>query len=128
MKKVLVIDDHTTAKGIIEKWSEGRMAVSHLWRIPDDLSILKDYDALVVDGQGIGNKAFHNGMELLMSYEKPEGQSVVYYSGNGAYGEEKKELEKRGVAAVTKGSNPEKLILAIEFAMEKKNEKEETCI
>lgn len=120
MKKVLVIDDDRIVKAIIEKWSEGRMEVEHLWRIPDDLSALKDYDALVVDGQGIGNKSFRNGMDFLMSYDKPKGQSVVYHSGNGAYGHDKEELDKRGVAVVTKGSNPEKLILAIESAMEKK--------
>ena len=119
-RKVLVIDDcWGIVKTTIEKWSTGDVDVECVARIPDDLSCLSEYDALIVDGDGIGNGKFENGLEFLMSYDKPDGQAVVYHSGHGAYGDDKKNLEKRGVAVVTKGSNPEKLILAMRFAMEK---------
>ena len=73
----------------------------------------------MIDGLGIGNIRFAQGFDLCMEYDKPEGQSVVYYSGMGAYGHDRDALAKRGVAVVTKGSNPEKLTLAIRFAMMK---------
>lgn len=119
MKTVLVIDDDHAMKSFVEKFVHD-VDVEQVYRIPDDISTLMGYDALVVDGSGIGNGNYRKGIDLLMDYDKPEGQSVVYYSGNGAYGKEREELEKRGVAVVTKGSNPEKLALAIKFSMEKK--------
>lgn len=119
-RKVLVIDDNWgIVKTCIEKWSAEAVDVECVARIPKDLSRLPEYDALVVDGSGIGNGEFKNGFEFLMSYDKPDGQAVVYHSGHGAYGDDKKNLERRGVAVVTKGSNPEKLSLAIRFAMYK---------
>ena len=93
----------------------GSFRIDQLYRIPDDLSVLIGYDAVVVDGLGIGNNMFKEGLDLLMEYDKPEGQSVVYHSGLGAYGCDLDALSERGVAVVTKGSNPEKLTLAIRF-------------
>ena len=116
---ILVIDDDRAMKPFIEKWMTGDFMVEQLYRIPDDLSVLKGYDAVVVDGLGLGNGRFKEGFDLLMAYEKPEGQAVVYYSGLGAYGRDRDALSERGVAVVTKGSNPEKLTLAIRFAMTK---------
>lgn len=117
-KRVLIIDDDRVMKSYVEKFVEG-FVVNQLYRIPDDLSVLLAYDAVVVDGLGIGNDRFEDGLDLCMHYDKPEGQSVVYHSGLGAYGRERDELSKRGVAVVTKGSDPEKLTLAIRFAMMK---------
>jgi hypothetical protein len=118
-RRILVIDDDRVMKSFIEKWMTGDFMVEQLYRIPDDLSVLKGYDAVVVDGLGIGNCKYREGVNLLLDYDKPEGQSVVYHSGLGAYGREREALERRGVAIVTKGSNPEKLTLAIRFAMMK---------
>ena len=114
-KRVLVIDDDRGMKSYVEKFVEG-VVVHQLYRIPDDLSVLLSYDAVVVDGLGIGNGRFDEGFDLCMAYDKPEGQSVVYYSGLGAYGRDRDALSERGVAVVTKGSDPEKLALAIRFA------------
>lgn len=113
-RKVLVIDDDRGMKAYLEKWADD-MDIEQIYRIPADLSILAGYDALVVDGLGIGNGKYRVGVDLLLDYDKPEGQSVVYHSGLGAYGLEREALERRGVAVVTKGSNPEKLTLAIRF-------------
>ena len=114
-RRILVIDDDRAMKPFIEKWMTGDFKVDQLYRIPDDLSVLRGYDAVVVDGLGIGNGKYREGVDLLLDYDKPEGQSVVYHSGLGAYGREREALERRGVAVVTKGSNPEKLTLAIRF-------------
>lgn len=113
-RKVLVIDDDCGMKAYLEKWVDD-MDIEQIYRIPADLSTLSGYDALVVDGLGIGNGKYREGVDLLLDYDKPEGQSVVYHSGLGAYGREREALERRGVAVVTKGSNPEKLTLAIRF-------------
>ncbi len=123
-KKVLVIDDDSCMKSYVEKFVEG-VIVHQLYRIPDDLSVLLAYDAIVVDGLGISNDRFENGLDLCMHYDKPEGQSVVYHSGLGAYGNDARILSERGVAVVTKGSNPEKLSLAILFAMKKTEVKQD---
>lgn len=118
-RRILVIDDDRAMKPFIEKWMTGDFMVEQLYRIPDDLNVLKGYDAVVIDGLGIGNKTFKEGFDLCMAYKKPEGQSVVYYSGLGAYGRDRDALSERGVAVVAKGSDPEKLMLAIRFAMMK---------
>ena len=120
-KRILVIDDDRAMKSFIEKFMTGSFKVDQFYRIPDDLSVLRGYDAVVVDGLGIGNNRFKEGLDLCMAYNKSEGQSVVYYSGLGAYGRDRDALSERGVAVVTKGSNPEKLVLAIKFAMMKKD-------
>lgn len=117
-KKVLVIDDDGCMKSYVEKFVEG-VVVHQLYRIPDDLSVLLVYDAVVVDGLGIGNERFKDGLDMCMHYDKPEGQSVVYHSGLGAYGNDARILSERGVAVVTKGGDPEKLSLAILSAMKK---------
>ena len=127
-KMILVIDDDRSMKSFIEKFMTGSFRVDQLYRIPDDLSVLRGYDAVVVDGLGIGNNMFKEGLDLLMEYDKPEGQSVVYYSGLGAYGRDRDALSERGVAVVTKGSNPEKLTLAIRFAMMKGGNHEEAVM
>lgn len=118
-RRILVIDDDRAMKSFIEKFMTGSFKVDQLYGIPDDLSVLRSYDAVVVDGLGIGNNRFKEGLDLLLAYDKPEGQSVVYYSGLGAYRRDLDALSERGVAVVTKGSNPEKLTLAIKFAMRK---------
>ena len=121
MKKILVIDDDRFTKYFVEMFVPD-VEVEQIYRLPEDESILATYDSLVVDGSGIGNSKYKNGLVFCKQYDKPEGQAVVFYSGNGADGDDAKELERRGIAIVPKGSNPEKLSLAARFAMEVKND------
>lgn len=118
MKSVLVIDDSYMMKSYVERFVDG-FVVKQIYRLPDDESDLRKYDALIVDGLGIGNKKYKDGLEFCKSYYKPDGQSVVYHSGNGVYGDDAAELNRRGVAIVLKGSNPEKLALAVRFQIDK---------
>ena len=120
VKKVLVIDDRYFIKAAVEQYLSGVAEVDHMYCLPDDESCLAKYDALVVDGDGIGNDKFGHGLDFCKAYDKPEGQAVVYHSGLSPSDEDCKLLEKRGVAVVCKGGNPEKLSLAIRFPMEKK--------
>lgn len=117
-RSVLVIDDSSMMKGYVEKFCEG-CEVEQIYRLPDSFWGLGKYDAIIVDGEGIGNAVWKKGIDFLKDYDKPDGQSVVYHSGHGAYGEERDMLEAKGVAVVTKGSNPEKLWLAVRFPMSK---------
>ena len=65
-RRVMVIDDNWgIVKSLIEKWSTESMDVECVARIPDDLSRLSEYDALVVDGSGISNGEFKDGFEFL---------------------------------------------------------------
>lgn len=122
MKKVLLIDDEAFVKVFIERFVPD-VKVEQKFRIPDDRSALPSYDALVVDGLGIGNKEFKNGLEFLKTYNKPDGQSVVYFSGLGVCDPQDKDiLDRRGIAIVEKGWPPEELVAAIKFAMQKKGE------
>lgn len=118
-KRVLVIDDSSMMRVFVERFVPG-VTVEHVFRIPEDVSELKLYDALVVDGQGIGNSRWRHGLDFCKEYEKPEGQAVVFYSGLRAHGEDAAELERRGIANLSKGCNPEKLALAVRFAMERR--------
>ena len=67
-----------------------------------------------------GNKKWKNGLDFCKSYDKPEGQAVVFHSGLSAYGADALELERRGIANLPKGGNPEKLVLCIRFPMPKR--------
>lgn len=120
-KRVLIIDDDRGMKSYVEKFVE-EYKVDQLYRIPDDLSVLLAYDAVVVDGLGIRNGRFEDGLDLCMHYDKPEGQSVVYYSGLGASESDRMALWERGISCVTKGSNPEKLANAIRIPIMSKKE------
>lgn len=118
MKSILIIDDTYTMKSYVEKFVAGYV-VKQIYRLPDDESDLKNYDALVVDGIGIGNGKYRNGLEFCMAYDKPEGQAVVFHSGLVVHRNDAAELSRRGVAIVTKGGNPEKLALAVRFQIDK---------
>ena len=117
--KVLVIDDSIFMEGYVNKFMP-EAQVTYIRRLPEDESILSQFDALVVDGEGIGNKKWKHGLDFCKTYDKPEGQAVVFYSGLSAQGTDALELERRGIANLPKGSNPEKLVLCIRFPMPKR--------
>lgn len=115
---VLVVDDASSTAGYVKKLMPDARVV-HYWRLPEDESVFSQFDALVIDGEGIGNKKWKHGLDFCKAYDKPEGQSVVFHSGLCAYGDDAAELERRGIANITKGGNPEKLVLSIRFPMAK---------
>lgn len=118
MRKVLVIDDHYFMKGFVEKFVSD-VQVDHRYTLPPEEDVMREYDALVIDGEGIGNATYRHGLEFCRQYDKPDGQAVVYCSGLHPGKEDCEILEKRGIAVVDKGGNPEKLALCVKFAMEK---------
>jgi len=118
VRKVLMVDDFPGMRGYIEKHVPD-VEVTYCARLPDDESVLAQYDALVIDGDGIGNKKWKHGLDFCKAYDKPEGQAVVFYSGLSAHGTDALELERRGIANLPKGCNPEKLGLCIRFPMAK---------
>lgn len=119
MRKVLVIDDHYFMKGFVEEFVSD-VQVDHMYTLPPEEDVMRGYDALVIDGEGIGNATYKHGLEFCRVYDKPEGQAVVYCSGLRPDEEDCAILEKKGIAIVDKGGNPEKLALAIKFPMERK--------
>lgn len=123
MKKVLIIDDYIPMRSYIEKFIPDA-SIDQVYKIPDDLSILASYDALIVDGLGINNKTFGNGLEFLMAYDKPKDQAVVYHSACGVYGAKAQKLYDRGISAVEKGEAKygEKIALAIKGSLQKLGE------
>ena len=119
VRKVLMVDDFPGMQGYIEKHVPD-VEVTYIRQLPEDESVFAQYDALVIDGDGIGNKTYPDGLAFCKSYDKPEGQAVVFHSGLSARGTDALELERRGIANLPKGSNPEKLELCIRFPMPKR--------
>ncbi len=117
--KVLVIDDAAFMEGYVKKFMPDAR-VTYLRQLPEDESVLSQFDALVVDCDGIGNKKWKHGLDFCKSYDKPEGQAVVFHSGLRAHGTDALELERRGIANLPKGSNPEKLVFCIRLPMPKR--------
>ena len=115
--KVLMVDDFPGMRGYIEKHMPD-VEVTYCARLPDDESVFAQYDALVIDGDGVGNRTYPDGLAFCKSYDKPEGQAVVFHSGLSASGMDARELEWRGIANLPKGY-PEKLARCIRFPMPK---------
>lgn len=107
--KILVIDDFAfIATGIRQCLNEDE--VDHLYRIPDDLSKLDEYDVLVVDNQGIGNKQFSSGSNFLEHYNPVKQQLVIYHSGLAPEHEFSLTLQRKGFTYFVKGSRPDEFI------------------
>lgn len=111
--KVLVIDDTYFIFAAISKTLDF-CEVEHEYRIPEDESELPDFDVLIVDGDGIGNSKYKNGIEFCKAYKKQGNNKVViYYSGLAPYGENEKALVGKGVKILTKGGNPDRIVEAV---------------
>ena len=112
MGRVCVIDDARFMKSFCEKFLED-FEITHLYRIPEDESELAEFDVLIVDGQGIGNSKYKEGKDFLLSYKlHGSNRGCVYYSGL-CDKSDREELAQHGIAAVTKGSNPQELVDAV---------------
>ena len=116
VRKVLFVDDFPGMQGYLEKHVPD-VEVTYIRRLPEDESVLAQFDALVIDGDGVGNRKYPDGLAFCKAYNKPEGQAVVFHSGFSARGADALELECRGIANLPKGCNPEKLALCICFPM-----------
>ena len=112
MGKVCVIDDDRFMKSYCEKFLED-FEITQIYRLPEDESILAEFDVLVVDGQGIGNNKYKEGKDFLLSYKlHGSNRGCVYYSGL-CDKFDREELAQHGIAAVTKGSDPQNLVDAV---------------
>lgn len=79
-----VIDDDGFVHCMIQKYFPN-YDIRCMYRLPSDeaeLGILKTYDVLIVDCQGIGNNLYHDGQQFLAKfYDRPMYQKVIYFSG-----------------------------------------------
>lgn len=115
-RKILVIDDRSFIGQSIRKLFPND-DVDHEYRIPEDLSVLDNYDILFVDNQGINNSKYKSGSDLLKEYiPKRENQIVIYHSGLEPYGEFKELLGKKRFYSFTKGGSHDKLIELVDSA------------
>lgn len=88
-KRIGVIDDDGMTLDFLRKNLEGRGYEVLVWRrIPRDLAELDGCRVLIVDGDGIGNGVYRNGVEFLEAYEKlrqdeknANNVRLVHYSG-----------------------------------------------
>ena len=111
--RLAVIDDC----GFIVRGIERDFAETHdvdvFYRIPDDLHELDKYDVLIVDGDGIGNTKFMNGVDFIREYETfHKDKKIIHYTGLCTQ-QNRTELESRGVKVVSKGGWPSELIEAV---------------
>lgn len=112
--KVLVIDDTYFVFSAISRTLDF-CNVEHVYGIPEDESELADFDVLIVDGKGIGNSKYKDGIEFCKTYEKQGNNKVViYHSGLAPYVEDEFALTNKGVKIVVKGSHPDRLVAAVQ--------------
>lgn len=116
--KVCVIDDDYAMGRFAEKFLPNHN-ITHLRKIPDDVSILSSFDVIIVDGNGIANKEYANGLDFCKAYTPSvNNRRIVFYSGNGCYKKDLIDLAVKGVVQVTKGSDPDLLKYAVEVGMD----------
>lgn len=112
MGKVCVIDDNRFMLSYCEDFLEG-FEITQLYRLPEDESILAEFDVLIVDGEGIGNSKYKKGKEFLLAYKlQGRNRGCVYCSGL-CDESDREELAQHSIAAVTKGGNPQRLVDAV---------------
>lgn len=88
-KRIGVIDDDGITLDFLRKNLEGRGYEVLVWRrIPRDLAELEGCCVLIVDGDGIGNGVYRNGVDFLKEYvwlrresKMDWGNRYVHYSG-----------------------------------------------
>lgn len=101
--KICIIDDSGMIQNIAKEFLSKYGEVETLWRIPEDVSELEKFDALVVDNDGIGNKTWIKGSDFLAEYAGSHAsQLIVHYSGYISR-ETAEKLIPLGVKMATKG-------------------------
>lgn len=108
-----VIDDCWMVQSAVRNAVGDVYTMTAFTLIPDDLSVLDAFDALVVDGSGIGNQTYPTGVDFLIAYapRHPE-KRFVHFTG---YCERKNRdsLAKLGIPVVTKGGRPGEIFEAL---------------
>lgn len=95
-----VIDDFLMVQSAIRNAVGDVYTVTALTVIPDDLSVLDAFDALVVDRSGIGNRTYKNGVDFLIDYapHHPE-KRFVHFTGYCEW-QDRDNLAKIGIPVV----------------------------
>lgn len=102
-KQICVIDDDGFVRDCVAKCLKQHTVVG-LRLLPLEVAELYDYDILIVDGNGIGNEKWKNGVEFLMEYTpKNPLQKLIHFSGY-ITEQDKRKLTKKGIKVITKGS------------------------
>ena len=108
-----VIDDCWMIQQAVRNAVGDVYTVTSLTVIPDDLSMLDAFDVLVVDGSGIGNRTYQNGVDFLLAYAPSHSDKrFVHFTG---YCERQNmnSLLKLGIPVVSKGVRPGEILEAL---------------
>lgn len=115
--KVLVIDDAGFMRSYAQKFLDF-CDVEQKYRIPEDETVLAKYDVLIVDGNGIGNSKYKDGIEFCKAYEKQgNNKGVIYHSGLFSDKEDLEILKEMGIKVLLKGDQPGKFVEAVKEAL-----------
>ena len=108
-----VIDDCWMIQSAVRNAVRDVYKVTAFTLIPDDLSELDAFDALVVDGYGIGNRTYPTGADFLLAYapRHPE-KRFVLFTGDCEL-QDRDNLVKIGIPVVTKGVRSGKILEAL---------------
>lgn len=110
---VCVIDDDYFMKRYFENFLED-FSIIHEPRIPKEVSKLGDFDVLIVDGSGIGNGVYENGVEFLKAYKRSgKNKGIIHLSG-WIDRKDGDELMSKGIECITKGHDPQNIIDVVE--------------
>lgn len=111
--KLAVIDDSGMIQTVVLRNFASSHEVKTYWRIPEDLTELDQFDVLIVDGDGIGNKRFAFGVDFLVEYApKHPDKRFVHFTG-WCDGWNKEKLKTIGIAVVSKGGSHNELVDAV---------------
>lgn len=105
--KVCVIDDSYSVRACVQVYLPYD-DVDEMSCLPEDETSLAKYDAIIVDGEGIGNSKYRHGVEFCKAYEKKgNNKMVIFFSGLEPSDEDKPILKDKGVTWLTKGRDPQ---------------------
>ena len=104
--KIGVIDDACSVRTTIAREVEksGNVCIG-FQMIPTDISELEQCDAVIVDGEGIGNETYNCGVDFIMAYAPThKDKTIIHYSGYVSR-KTKDKLEGVGVLVFIKGTS-----------------------
>ena len=111
--RVLVIDDARFMLSYAQKFLDF-CNVEQEYSIPKDETMLAKYDVIIVDGEGIGNPKYKDGIEFCKAYEKQgNNKGLIYHSGLMPDRADREILKERGIKMLLKGDVPGKFVAAV---------------